>query len=77
MQIELLLAAAQLSKEKIEEEKIFTQKVLPALESFKTFLETHEVFDLNRNKIIRRKIKLLKVYREELLKPFLFVICTN
>ncbi len=80
MEVELLLTAFSNNSnsiENIEAEKKFTQKILPSLESFTSFVDTHEIFDTNHHKKIHSMHKFIKAYHEKLDAPFHFLFCKN
>ncbi len=79
MEIELLLPGKNhsYSKHDIETERLFTQKILPKLESFVSFIETHELIDTQKRKTVHRLPKLAEVYKSSACDPFNFIICKN
>ena len=79
MKIELLLPTKGhfFSKEDIENERVFSEKVLPKLESFISFVESHEILDTYRHKRIKTFPLLAKAYSKSELEPFQFIISMN
>lgn len=51
--------------------------ILFKLETVDTFCMAHEVFDVNRHKVIENRRKIEQIIRHTELKPFCFIINKN
>ena len=79
MERELLLTAKNegFSKEYVEAEKRNMGKLFPYIESFKAFVITNEVFNINKSKKVTKTAKLIKAYHRLTPEPFHFIISKN
>jgi hypothetical protein len=55
----------------------FLHKILNSAESIFNICIANEVFDISKNKAIRKPIYVQKALRDRLGKPFVFICCKN
>ena len=61
----------------MEQEVEFINDLLLQYETMSNFCKAHEVFDLNRNKIVRKPHHIHQIARQSELKPFQFLCNKN
>ena len=66
-----------MTQKAIEHEVEQLHQLLYAVEGIENLIITHEVFDLNKYKIISKLPQLRKLIRQRELKPFVFLNCKN
>jgi hypothetical protein len=66
-----------MTPQSIEHEVEKLHEMLYAVESVENFIAAHEIFDLNKYKIITRSNQLRAIIRKRELKPFIFLNCKN
>jgi len=80
MERELILTIKEKYRltKKMNAEVRHIQKMLPEIESFEAFKESHEVFDLRRKKVVKKWHRLFQVYQKGTEKNvFLFILNKN
>ena len=80
MERELILTMKEKyrSNKKVNAEIKHIKKMLPELESFETFRQSNEIFDLSKEMVIRKWYKLFEVYEKGIDKKiFTFVFNKN
>lgn len=66
-----------LGPESMETELEKINKLLISFETQDNLCVAHEVFDMNRYKILKDKVALERVFGQSQLKPFVFIINKN
>ena len=66
-----------MTPQSIEREVELLHALLYPVESVENLINTHEVFDLNKYKIITKPRQLRSIIRLQQLKPFVFLNCNN
>lgn len=61
----------------IEHEVEQLHQLLYTIEGIDNLITSHEIFDLNKYRIIKKTPKLRKLFRQRELKPFVFLNCRN
>ena len=61
----------------IEHEVELLHELLYAVESIENFVTAHEIYDLNKYKIITKPNQLRSIIRQRALRPFIFLNCKN
>ncbi len=79
MKIELILPVKNhsFSKNDIEFERLFSQRVLPKLECLISFLETHDIMDTQNRVYVKNLGSVGRAYTKSETEPFQFIICKN
>lgn len=73
----VLVKDAANNKEAIQHELRQLNKLLAQFETLESFCVAHEVFDINRYKVLTSKSQLQKIIEREDLKPFVFICNKN
>lgn len=71
----LLSKTAMQSDEALEKELTGLEELLDFTESLPAFCTTHEL--VQRNGITAKRMRLEKIFRQQELKPFEFLLCIN
>ena len=66
-----------MTPQSIEHEVELLHELLYSVESIENFITTHEIFDLNKYKIITKPNQLRVIICHRELKPFVFLNCKN
>jgi hypothetical protein len=66
-----------MSPQSIEHEVEQLHALLYSVESALNFITTHELYDLNRHRVINKPVQLRGIMRHRELKPFVFLNCKN
>jgi hypothetical protein len=66
-----------MTPQSIEHEVELLHELLYSVESVENFVTAHEIFDLNKYKIISKPGQLRVIIRQRILKPFVFLNCKN
>ena len=75
--LQVLFNQELMTPQSIEREVELLHALLYPVESLENLITTHEVFDLNKYKIITKPHKLRSIIRLQQLKPFIFLNCNN
>ena len=73
----VLVKDEEMNEQSMEFELEQLNDLLFHFETIESFCIAHEVFDINRHKILYRKEKMQKIIREKELKPFIFICNKN
>ena len=66
-----------LSPQAIEHEVELLHELLHVVERLDNIVTAHEIIDLNKYKVINKKIVIRDTIRKQELKPFVFLNCKN
>lgn len=66
-----------MSQQAIEQEVELLHEMLYHVERIDNLVVAHEVIDLNKYKIISRRMQVKEIIRSQELKPFVFLNCMN
>jgi hypothetical protein len=79
MEIELLIPKQTQAfiQSDIESEKMFCKKVLTKTGSLRSYMRTHDVIDISKQKIVTSLPRVIKSYFSPSVKPFVFIVCNN
>lgn len=66
-----------MSQQAIEQEVELLHEMLYHVERIDNLVIAHEVIDLNKYKIISRRMQVKEIIRSQELKPFVFLNCMN
>ena len=66
-----------MTPQSIEHEVGLLHELLYAVESIENFVTAHEIYDLNKYKIITKPNQLRSIIRQRALRPFIFLNCKN
>jgi hypothetical protein len=73
----VLVKDAYTNKEAMQYELQQLNKLLVNFETLESFCLAHEVFDIQKYRILKKKSQLQKVIERETLKPFMFICNKN
>lgn len=66
-----------LSPQAIEHEVELLHELLHSVERLDNLVVAHEILDLNKYKVVNKKMVVRNTIREQKLKPFVFLNCKN
>ena len=73
----VLVKDEQMSEKSMEHELEQLNDLLFHFETIESFCTAHEVFDINRHKILYKRNNMQRIIREKELKPFVFICNKN
>ena len=73
----VLFNQEMMTQQAIEHEVGLLHELLGSVEKIENLVIAHEIFDLNKYRIINKAIPLKIILRERKLKPFIFLNCKN
>ena len=73
----VLVKDASNNKEAIQHQLRQLNKLLAQFETLESFCVAHEVFDINKYRVITNRSQLQKIIGREELKPFVFICNKN
>lgn len=66
-----------MTQQSIEHEVALLHELLYRIERLENLVTAHEVIDLNKYKVSSKPLVLQKLFRQRVLKPFVFLNCKN
>ena len=74
----LVLVKDELMNERFMEQELEQlNSLLFHYETLDNFCSAHEIFDINKNRIIEKRMDMLRMIRQKKLKPFQFILNKN
>lgn len=79
MERELIITVKKSSynKEDINQEIECIKTLFPYMESFKTFIQSNQVFDLDKHEIVTARLRLKHIFYDGVQKNNSFITCLN
>ncbi|MBK8522566.1 MAG: hypothetical protein WAT20_13865 [Ferruginibacter sp.] len=73
----VLFNQEMMTPQSIEHEVALLHELLYTIERLENLVTAHEVIDLNKYKVSNKPLVLQKLFRQRVLKPFVFLNCKN